>query len=724
MCSTKETIKFNTPLQSWAVKVFPVVEIVNGFNDVALNAFGFLGHDIALVIHFPCIVTFLEPVMKFLNNCILLLKAEKSDTEDKYDAALSGKGFLVKHIKTLEFKYNNLQQLYTKILRVDDYDGIIFTTPRSVTALKEALCNDTIISKWKTKCNYVVGETTYDLVLKEFNLVCKGKESGNARNLSNVILNDKNQITKPLLFPCGNFKTDTLIELLDNDGIKVEAVTVYETVASSTLEDDFNSVTSNWTNIPEFFAYFSPSGVNYTYKFITKMHPVINDIKFIAIGPSTETALKEQCLTVTEVAKKPTPQDLLNAVLNFISYIKIQIDKNNEMELEDCDDVLHHFTGGTLELNSEEAKTPSSEHSLLIPNTDNHSNTPNNNRWGNTIITPIASIPQRISDKVWPKKNNETNENMSIKPAMSMLIAGNANDFFTFRQSIIEQAVKECVDFFLDNGDDSLFSAFLLTEISLWDAEKERLVLISSKNMVVVKYDFIALRRLDHRIIPLQNIDTILLGDLVYPTSSIVPNRNVQGVRLMWNKGKPLNFGNKWNPLSSDVPFITFTSHPLFFHKECTSDDQKKIYNLEEFTENIISSLNRSGSNYIIHHKNILMENYVGIGSLIHNRNGLGFFKTTTRVQSVDITIQKWELCEFCSESNNGHALINQADVEMRNYKYVQEIRAILAAQNEAIENGNGDDATTTADGVSGNTRSDEKYQHVGRRRVRNRAMD
>lgn len=41
----------------------------------------------------------------------------------------------------------------------------------------------------------------------------------------------------------------------------------------------------------------------------------------------------------------------------------------------------------------------------------------------------------------------------------------------------------------------------------------------------------------------------------------------MRGIRLMWNNGKPLNFGNKWNPLNNDVPFVTFTAHPLWFHK-------------------------------------------------------------------------------------------------------------------------------------------------------------
>mgnify|MGYP005985772905 CR=1 FL=1 len=44
-------------------------------------------------------------------------------------------------------------------------------------------------------------------------------------------------------------------------------------------------------------------------------------------------------------------------------------------------------------------------------------------------------------------------------------------------------------------------------------------------------------------------------------------NRNTKGVRLVWNKNKPYNFSSYWNPFNDDIPFCTFTYHPLFFHK-------------------------------------------------------------------------------------------------------------------------------------------------------------
>lgn len=41
----------------------------------------------------------------------------------------------------------------------------------------------------------------------------------------------------------------------------------------------------------------------------------------------------------------------------------------------------------------------------------------------------------------------------------------------------------------------------------------------------------------------------------------------MRGLRTMWNQGQPLGFAKKWNPFSSDIPWNTYTSHPLLWHK-------------------------------------------------------------------------------------------------------------------------------------------------------------
>jgi len=59
--------------------------------------------------------------------------------------------------------------------------------------------------------------------------------------------------------------------------------------------------------------------------------------------------------------------------------------------------------------------------------------------------------------------------------------------------------------------------------IDHWDMEKERLVLLTTKSILIVNYDFIRLAVNDFRRILLQSINRILIGDLVYPPSSVMP---------------------------------------------------------------------------------------------------------------------------------------------------------------------------------------------------------
>lgn len=62
-----------------------------------------------------------------------------------------------------------------------------------------------------------------------------------------------------------------------------------------------------------------------------------------------------------------------------------------------------------------------------------------------------------------------------------------------------------------------------MARINIWDAEKERLVFLTENSLLVVKFDFIALKPLEVRRTPLKEIDTLVVGDLVYPPASLVP---------------------------------------------------------------------------------------------------------------------------------------------------------------------------------------------------------
>ncbi|XP_018568433.1 tumor protein p63-regulated gene 1-like protein isoform X2 [Anoplophora glabripennis] len=309
-----------------------------------------------------------------------------------------------------------------------------------------------------------------------------------------------------------------------------------------------------------------------------------------------------------------------------------------EMTLEE--DLPEEFRGGTLRIGAENKLNESSKATspnILTPadKTDKESaelsSNNNNCHWRNAFIAPFSSIPNKITETIWSSKSKETTPapntiDRSVLP--SIPINEDPNNFFTFRDGVMERAVRECINQFLDpTTEGPLYASFLLTQINHWDIDKERLILVTAKSMVLVKYDFIALKRLDYQKISLNDIEGIIIGNLVYPSGSLIPERNMKGIRLLLKQEKSDNLASKWNPFNNEVPFWTFTFHPLYFHKDCTDEKFRSLYNLELFIEQLCTAVNKIKENSVILHHNILLENYIGLGSIIHNRNSLGFFK-------------------------------------------------------------------------------------------------
>ncbi|XP_014214252.1 tumor protein p63-regulated gene 1-like protein isoform X1 [Copidosoma floridanum] len=231
--------------------------------------------------------------------------------------------------------------------------------------------------------------------------------------------------------------------------------------------------------------------------------------------------------------------------------------------------------------------------------------------------------------------------------------------FFSDRNEVVEKALADCKrDLLTSTEEEEFVGAWFLTEISIWDTEKERLVLLTKESLYWVKYDLISLKIIEYHRISLTDVDTLVAGELVYPPTSILPRlnglaegvstilhnairqewssitslsstahfeprgRNMFGVRLMWNKGESLSLDQRWNPFTRNIPWLTFTSHPLYWHKG--SDSNKAKYDVQALhlaLKNLLSTSCQILDNPII------IENYVGIGSLVHNRTGLGFFK-------------------------------------------------------------------------------------------------
>nr|XP_030687923.1 uroporphyrinogen-III synthase isoform X6 [Globicephala melas] len=183
------------------------------------------------------------------------------------------------------------QDPYIRLSHPEGYGGLIFTSPRAVEAVELCLEKDN-----KTEVNKI-------------GLHTEGENCGNAEKLAEYICSRESSAL-PLLFPCGTLKREILPKMLKDKGIPVESLTVYQTIPHPGIQGNLNSYYSQ-QGIPASITFFSPSGLTHSLKHIQELSgDNIDQIKFVAIGPTTAHALAAQGLPVSCTAESPTPQAL------------------------------------------------------------------------------------------------------------------------------------------------------------------------------------------------------------------------------------------------------------------------------------------------------------------------------------------------------------------------------------------------------------------------------
>ncbi|XP_050678693.1 tumor protein p63-regulated gene 1-like protein isoform X4 [Leptidea sinapis] len=287
------------------------------------------------------------------------------------------------------------------------------------------------------------------------------------------------------------------------------------------------------------------------------------------------------------------------------------------------------FRGGTLQIATESANnTNRSENSGGSKQNKTPSIANPSVLSGDDSLSSSASSFAVTDARQEPQSTSNTEQPNTVYPRYDVPFDKDSiKDFFTYRRGVVENAIQECITGLLFPEDGEYLGSWLLTEITLWDNEKERIVLLTSRLVMTIKYDFIAMKQLDFRKTYLDDLDTVVIGELVYPPSSLVPERNLRGVRMMWNKGEPLSLKTVWNPFSHDVPFITFASHPIYWHKD-GGVEERTTYDMETFAQKLQRAIEAMpSSSCCIHHSPIVIQSYVGLTSLLHNKTSMGFFK-------------------------------------------------------------------------------------------------
>jgi len=212
-------------------------------------------------------------------------------------------------IPVIHFNFINHEQLREALSNPEHYSGIIFGSPRCVEALAEYSGLD---SQWYSKEFYAVGERTSQIAREKLKVEVQGGHTGTGKALGKHILESNRQRDRPFLIPCGNLGTHDIMNTLEEGGCQSKEIIVYETVPHPDLEKMV--LEALLTMELKYILYFSPSGVSSTIPLLKTNGVDLSNVKLLAIGPTTKTALLKDGLNVAAVADKPTPEGFVAAL--------------------------------------------------------------------------------------------------------------------------------------------------------------------------------------------------------------------------------------------------------------------------------------------------------------------------------------------------------------------------------------------------------------------------
>lgn len=231
---------------------------------------------------------------------VLLLRSP--DEPDPYEEALADAGFDARSVGVLSFERVHLDELRQALEHPRSYDGLIFTSPRAVEAVAEAmpwLPSENVL--WHARAVFAVGPRTAE-ELRAIGFQPEGEEGGSAEMLAEYI--SSRAFGKPLLFLCGDRRRDELPNRLQDAGVAYEELCVYRTIPRLRLD---------LSGLPrvDWIVLFSPSGLE---ALEASAIPDLGDARFAAIGPTTAGALEARRYEVSAVAAQPSPDGLTEAI--------------------------------------------------------------------------------------------------------------------------------------------------------------------------------------------------------------------------------------------------------------------------------------------------------------------------------------------------------------------------------------------------------------------------
>jgi len=232
--------------------------------------------------------------------------------QDKYCEYLEARGHKVELVPVIQFRFINKQKLHESLENKDDYDGIIFTSSRSVQAVAEIRGSEKCL---EDKDIFVVGETTEKIVKEKLGLDSFGSSTGSGDALADFIIHHYSLNKKSFLFPVSSIAKDNISSQLENNGHKINRIDCYETIENEKLKEHIKNLQEeNDCSNTKIFVFFSPSGVDHAFRYIKASHKTR---KHVSIGETTRQALLNKNIEDVLCAKRPTPQSLCDLIDNL-----------------------------------------------------------------------------------------------------------------------------------------------------------------------------------------------------------------------------------------------------------------------------------------------------------------------------------------------------------------------------------------------------------------------
>jgi uroporphyrinogen III methyltransferase/synthase len=186
------------------------------------------------------------------------------------------------HVPMIEIKpARSFKVLDNAILRIEEYDGFLFTSRHAVLYFLERLKKKMkSVEMLRSKMIVAIGKTTAE-ALEGFGLDARCMPEEETAESMVKLLRDFPLKGKRFLIPRSDLARDLLVDALRKQGAQAEPVTVYRNICPKIKKQDLGRIDE--------IVFTSPS----TVRNFLKVHPDIPErIKVWAIGPVTQAELK------------------------------------------------------------------------------------------------------------------------------------------------------------------------------------------------------------------------------------------------------------------------------------------------------------------------------------------------------------------------------------------------------------------------------------------------